>query len=172
MNKSRMLQKAAYHRFWATPLTISAFVLMSVTGVLMFFEQSSLGLITIVHQWFSWLFLLGVAGHITANIVPLKSHLKTAWGKVSLLLFTLILAGSFYSWGLITGPQLERPIEFALVKAPLSTLALITKTDSDALLQKLQNQGITASADQSIYDLVIQNHIDENKLLGIIFLPE
>jgi len=41
-------------RTWATPLTISAFLLMSVTGVLMFFHIEG-GLTTVAHQWCSWL---------------------------------------------------------------------------------------------------------------------
>jgi len=170
MSKSNSFLKNPYLRNWATPLTISTFILMSVTGILMFFEQESLGLITVVHQWISWLFVLGVGGHVIANIKPFKNHLKTFWGKVSVLVFTLVLVASFYSWGLITGPQLERPIEHALVKAPLSALALVTYTDPDALIQKLRDHGIDASSQQSIHDLVILHDIDENELLGIVFL--
>jgi len=167
MFKAYSFLKNPYLRNWATPLTISTFILMSVTGILMFFEQESLGLITIVHQWFSWLFVIGVGGHVIANINPFKDHLKSLWGKVSVLTFTLVLLASFYSWGLITGPQLKRPIEQALVEAPLSALALVTYTDPDVLLKKLKDHGINAS---SIHDLVILNEIDENELLGIVFL--
>ena len=158
-------------RNWATPLTISTLIVMSVTGILMFFEQESFGLITVVHQWISLIFILGITGHIFANIRPFKSHIKTSLGKVSILAFTLILLASFYSWGLITGPQLERPIEHALVEAPLSALALVIKTEPGRLIQKLRNHGISESTELSIHDLVILHGIDENEVLGIIFLP-
>jgi hypothetical protein len=39
-------------RTWATPLTMGAFLLMSTTGVLMFFKRNP-GLITVVHET-SW----------------------------------------------------------------------------------------------------------------------
>lgn len=159
-------------RNWSTPLTIGSFILMSATGILMFFEQESLGIITIVHQWFSWLFLLGSAGHIAANFYPFKKHLKTPWGKITALSFISVFVLSLFSWGLVTGPQLERPIELALVDAPLSALADVIRMPQANLIEKLKSQGISATPQHSIRDVVEQTQIDENILLGIIFLAE
>jgi hypothetical protein len=77
---------------------------MSATGVLMFFEWDR-GLTTVVHQWFSWLFLAGAGGHIATNLRPLKNHLKSRWGKASLAAFAVVSAASLFSWGYITGPS-------------------------------------------------------------------
>lgn len=63
-------------RRWATPLIIGSFVLMAGTGVLMFFEYEG-GLITVVHQWFSWIFLLGAGAHIAINLRPFQNHLRS-----------------------------------------------------------------------------------------------
>lgn len=158
-------------RAWATPLTIGSFLLMAATGILMFFELEP-GLTTVVHQWFSWLFLLGAVAHIAINIRPFKNHLKSHWGRASIAAFTVILALSLTSWGLITGPALKRPIERALVDAPISALAGVARTDINVLLGQLQAQGITSTGAQSLQDLVEQYGIDENILLGMIFLPE
>ena len=158
-------------RTWSTPLTIGAFILMSVTGVLMFFGWN-VGLTTVVHQWFSWFFLIGVGGHITANIRPFQNHLRSSWGRACIAAFTLVLAVSFFSWGLITGPQLERPIEQALVDAPLSALAGVSHVAPDALLSKLKAHGITATGEQSVHDLARQHGVRMNRLLAIIFLPD
>lgn len=158
-------------RAWATPLTIGSFLLMAATGVLMFFELEP-GLTTVVHQWFSWLFLLGATAHIAINIRPFKNHLKSRWGQASIAAFTVILALSLTSWGLVTGPALKRPIERALVDAPISALASVTHTELDVLLGRLQAQGISATGTQSLQDVVEAHGIDENDLLGIIFLPE
>ena len=158
-------------RTWATPLTIGTFVLMSATGVLMFFEWE-LGLTTVVHQWCSWLFLAGAGGHIVGNIRPFKNHLKTRWGQASASAFMAILGASFFSWGIITGPQLKRPIEQALIDAPLAALASVTGTDPDALLRRLRSQGANATAQQSILELARESGMSENRLLAIVFLPE
>ncbi len=155
-------------RTWATPLTIGSFLLMAGTGVLMFFEWER-GLMTVAHQWFSWFFVIGAIGHIVANIRPFQSHLKARWGRYSIALFTLLLAASFFSWGQITGPQLERPIEQALVDAPLSALADVTGQSQADLLAKLRQQGIEAQAHQSLGDLARSHDVDENRVLAIIF---
>lgn len=158
-------------RIWATPLTIGAFLLVSVTGLLMFFELDR-GLTTVVHQWLSWCFVVGAVGHITVNIRPLKNHLKSNSGKVSVATFLTILLASFSSWGLVTGPQLERPIEEALIDAPLSALASVTHTAPDVLLRKLEATGISATSEQSIRELSEKYGESENRLLAIVFLAE
>ena len=96
-------------RTWATPLTIGSFVLMAATGVLMFFEWER-GLAAVVHKWFSMLFLAAAGGHIAANLRPFKNHLKSHCGQASIAVFMVVLAASFFSWGIITGPELKRPI--------------------------------------------------------------
>lgn len=158
-------------RTWSTPLTIGAFILMAVTGVLMFFEWNP-GLVTVVHQWFSWIFLLGTGGHIAANFRPFRKHLSSTWGKSSVTVCALVLAASFFSWGLVTGPQLERPIEEALVDAPLFALAGTIRADPDALLGRLKARGIPATSQQSIRELSIAHGVGENELLGMVFLPK
>jgi len=165
------MAKVVPARTWATPLTISAFALMASTGILMFFGLDR-GLVSVVHQWFSWLFLAGAAGHITANARPLKNHLKKPFGRASLALFAAVVVASFSSWGLTTGPQLERPIEEALVDAPLSSLAGVTRTTPAALIARLQKHGIRATPNQSVRALSVASGLGENRLLGLIFLPD
>jgi hypothetical protein len=158
-------------RRWATPLTMGSFVLMSATGVLMFFGWED-GLTVVVHQWFSWLFLLGVGGHIAVNIRAFMSHLGSRPGKASLTIFMIVLFLSFSSWGLVTGPQLKRPIEQALVDAPLSALADVTRTNLDALLDRLKAHGIVASGKESIHEIAAKNGGSETRLLAIVFTHE
>ncbi|KFI33948.1 hypothetical protein CG51_03490 [Haematobacter missouriensis] len=158
-------------RTWATPLTIGSFVLMAATGLLLFFEWNT-GLTTIAHQWFSWLFLIGVAGHLTINFRPLKNHLKSGWGRASIALFAAILVASLFSWGQVTGPQLERPIMEALVDAPLSVLAELTQRQPESLLRGLEANGISAATDDTVAAVAVKNKVGINRLLGQIFLPE
>lgn len=158
-------------RSWSTPLTVGAFFLMAATGVLMFFGWN-VGLITVVHQWLSWTFLVGAFGHIVANIRPLTNHLSSRAGKIIVIAFSAILIASFFTWGLVTGPQLERPIVLALVNTPLSTLATMTNTSTGALIERFKDHGIVANSDQSINDLSRATGTGINRLLGIVFLKE
>jgi len=162
--------KAIPPRTWATPLTIGSFILMSISGLLMFLHWDT-GLVAGAHQWVSLLFLLGVGGHVTANFRPFKNHLHSRWGQASVAIFVTVLAASVFSWGLVTGSQLQRPILLALADAPLSSLADITRTEPRALLEKLQARGITATSGQSIRELALTQQVDTERLLGMVFLP-
>ena len=158
-------------RWWATPLTIGAFLLMAVTGILMFFEWDR-GLVVVVHQWSSWMLVLGASGHIVANFRPLKNHLRSRWGALSVGAFSLILIASLFSWGNVTGPQLKRPIEQALVDAPLSVLVRLSAVDAQTVAARLSAQGVDANSEQSIRELSMKLGQDENRLLAMVFLDE
>lgn len=158
-------------RSWATPLTISSFLLMSATGVLMFFELDR-GLVVVAHQWFSWLFLAGAAGHITANFRPFKNHFKSAGTRTTAIIFASVVVASLFSWGRMTGPQMKRPIELALVDAPLSSLAGVTHTEPDVLIGRFKAHGVVATEQQSIREIAIKSGVGENRLLGLVFLWE
>lgn len=158
-------------RNWATPLTIGAFLLMSLTGVLMFFELDR-GLVVVAHQWLSWFFLFGAGGHIVANFKPFKRHLASRLGKAALLGAGAIVMAALFSWGLITGPQLERPIEEALISAPLSSLAAVSGQDFRTLLDRLHARNIPAEGQETLRQLSALHGVDENRLLGLVFLPD
>ena len=79
-------------RKWATPLTIGAFFPMAATGVLMFFHIDR-GLTSGVHEWLSWLFLLGVAGHVMANFRPFTNSLKSRWNIPKVLAVVSSIVG-------------------------------------------------------------------------------
>lgn len=158
-------------RTWATPLTIGAFFLMAATGVLMFFHIEG-GLTTVVHQWCSWLFLAGAVGHVVANVKPFKNHFRSPFGQASVATFSLILVASFFTWGTITGPRLLKPVQQAIMTAPLSALAEMTQTPPEVLLRRFEAYGIPTTGQQSVRDLATRDHLNPNRLLGLVFLPE
>lgn len=155
-------------RGWTTPLTISAFILMAGTGVVMFFEFDN-GLMALVHRRFPWVFLPGAINHITANIRPFASNPKSTIGRVTVLAFTTILLGSFFSWGQVTSPKLIKPIETATLGVSLATLAGMQHVASDVRVARLRQHGVMAWNNQSIHDLAVANPIKEDRLLAIVF---
>lgn len=62
-------------RSWATPLTIASALLMSVTGILMFFHlETTLG--KVVHEWAGWAMVAGVGAHLALNWRPFTLYFK------------------------------------------------------------------------------------------------
>ncbi|MNJ76116.1 hypothetical protein D3C77_733310 [compost metagenome] len=87
-------------------------------------------------------------------------------------IFALALIVSMFSFGRITAPQLKWPIANALVDAPLSALADVTRTNPADLLGKLKTHGIAAVPDQNIKELAAAHGMDEFHILGLVILRE
>ncbi|MCI5121486.1 MAG: DUF4405 domain-containing protein, partial [Candidatus Electrothrix sp. AUS4] len=81
-------------RDWITPITTGAFLLTAVTGVLLFFHVAT-GLNKEVHEWLSWVFLIGAVLHLALNFGPFKKYLTQRKGQVLMGSFVLLLALSF-----------------------------------------------------------------------------
>lgn len=156
-------------RNWATPLIIGASILLAVTGVLMFFHLDS-GLNKTAHEWLSWLFIAGMAGHVIANLPSLKRHLTAPLGRGIVVVFVLLLAGSFMSFGGGKGKPPMRLIAQSVAAAPLASVAGVAGTSVEDLVRKLQRGGYDkAEASVSVRQLADGNQGEENRIMSLIF---
>lgn len=137
-----------------TPLTLGAFLLSAVTGILIFFHLDS-GANKLVHEWLSWLLLVGVALHGYIHFNLIKGYLRTRSGLLIVLACLLILALSFLPLSQGGGkPRFVRPIT-ALANAPLTTLAAVARISPQELEARLQKAGFRPGPeDQSLRDVV------------------
>lgn len=142
-------------RTWITPLVIGSFVLLSVTGGLMFFHLDS-GLNKLVHEWFSWLFVAGATLHLVLHNASFKKYLAARTGRWVMAGFVLLLGLSFVPLGGAGGakPPFVVPMQ-AMATAPLPVLAQVARIDMLELQARLGRQGLQVqNPAQSIRDLV------------------
>lgn len=136
-------------RNWATPLTIGAFLLMAVTGILMFFHQD-VGLNKEAHEWLGWAMVVGVLAHVVANWSGFARHFQRNSAKAIVGLFALLLAGSFF----LGGDEGVNPARLALqtlTQAPIGQVAALRGESPIALVTRLQAAGFSVSGpEQSI----------------------
>lgn len=137
-----------------TPLTLGAFLLSAVTGVLLFFHLDS-GANKLVHEWLSWLLLLGAALHITIHAGAIKCYLQSKPGLLIVSACLLLLALSFLPISSGAGkPPFARPIT-ALANAPLATLAEVANITPEELNARLSRAGLTPSPEaKTLRDMV------------------
>lgn len=144
-------------RQWATPLTIGAFGLMAVTGLLMFFHLDQ-GLQKPAHEWLGWLLVAAVGVHATVNWPSLKRYLTLPGpGRVIVGAFALVLAASFFIAPGADGEDAPPPVLAmqAVAKAPLKTVLPLTGKPFDQVQRELAAAGIQVDNDgQSIASLV------------------
>jgi len=140
-------------RDWATPLTIGSFMLMAVTGVLMFFHLDR-GLNKVAHEWLGWLMVAAVAAHALVNLPAVKRHLLLSrLGRGVVAACLLLLAASFATLPGGKAGELSPPVLAmqAVARAPLNQVAPLSGKPVDQLMRELANAGLApASADQSL----------------------
>ncbi len=113
--------------------------------------------------------MIGAGSHIALNSRLFGRHLKSAWGRASVAAGVALTIAALFSWGQVTGPQIKRPIEAALVEAPIAALAAVTRNAPHAVIDRLAGQGIAANGGDSIRDIALRSGIDENRLLATVF---
>lgn len=152
-------------RQYATPLTIGSFVMMSVTGGLMFFHWDT-GLNKVAHEWLGWAMVAAVALHVVLNWRAFTLYFKRPLAMGLMGVFVVALGLSF----VIPAPQKgggrpEFGVAQMVVNAPVSTLAPMLGTDVDGVIAKLAAQDVQATPDQSLAELAGGETVKASALL-------
>ena len=77
------MQVATSSRAWLSPLTGLAFLVIGVTGILMFFHVRLPGM-TLLHELGGVLFVIVAALHLRLNWRPLLAHCRQRRGRIAL----------------------------------------------------------------------------------------
>lgn len=142
-------------RSWATPLTIGTFVIMAVTGGLMFFHANTTAN-KLIHEFVGLAMIAAVVAHVVLNWRAFQTYFKRTTAMALMGGSALLLALTFVP-GLAPSPEGMRPdlaFASAAARAPIADLATVMGQDTDTVLALLAARGHAASADQSIADLV------------------
>ncbi|MEK8052851.1 DUF4405 domain-containing protein [Ideonella sp. DXS22W] len=159
-------------RDWATPLTIGAFALMGVTGILMFFHLD-IGLNKLAHEWLGWAMVAGVALHCVVNWPAFKRHLTAnRMGQAVIGVSLVVLAATF----VIQPPAKEGggspPVRAmqAVLGGTLAQVAPLTGRSVDALQADLKAAGFAISdASQPLKTLTGNDRERTGRLIGVLF---
>lgn len=142
-----MEKKMSGLRKWATPLTVGTFLIMGVTGVLMFFHLEST-LNKVIHEWAGWAMLVGVGAHLVLNWRAFTTYLKRPLAKGIMGISALLLVVSFIPTG-----QEGNPMKMAAEKmqeAPIEAVIAVSGMDLAEGMQVLAEAGVDVSEGQSL----------------------
>lgn len=154
-------------RKFATPLTMGAFLLSAVTGVLMFFHLDT-GLNKAAHEWLSWAMVVGVALHIGVNYRAFTLYLKRPLAVGIVGVFAAFLAASFLPLG-GTGGSPMAAIMQGLGQAPVERVIALTGEDTGAGLARLGAIGVAAEPGQTVAALAGGDRAQQAAILKAIF---
>ena len=155
-------------RAWATPLTIGAFLLSGVTGILMFFHLDS-GLNKAAHEWLSWALVAGVGLHLAANFRAFKGYLKRPRAMAVVATFAVLLGVSFLPLAGEGGGSPVAAVMAGMGNAPVERVIALTGEEEEAGLARLRAAGIEAAPGQTIGALSGGDRGRQAEILSVIF---
>lgn len=128
-------------RYWITPFTMGAFVLTGITGVLMFFKIRS-GLVTPIHEWFSWALVIGGILHVVDHWTGIRKHLEGPWGKGFVAGALVLVSLAVWPWS--ASEEHERrsnPAEAILAKATVAQVAALAGVTTESVISGMERAG-------------------------------
>jgi hypothetical protein len=157
-------------RPWATPLVVGAFLLMGVTGVLMFFHVNT-GLGKELHEWAGLVFVTGGLAHLWLNWRAFTTYLKRPLAAGIMGLGAVALGVSFLSIGGSGGPgEAIAGVMQSVGNAPVSVLAQLSGKSADDVVTTLAGLGLTgATAESTVSALTAGDREGQMAALGAVF---
>lgn len=164
-------------RSWVTPITIGSFLLIGVTGLLMFFKVRG-GVIVVVHEWLSPIFVVGACLHIWLNWGAVRANLSRARGIIIVGLFTALLAFSIAPFEEVEEHAREhghgqevigRRAAELLLRASISTVAELTGRTPQQLRDSLGRHGVRVASDEvTLADAARQSQVSPVRVLDAV----
>jgi hypothetical protein len=158
----------------ATPLTIGSFILVSVTGLFMFFEIQ-VGLIKPAHEYLSLVFLAGALLHCIVHWKAICNHFRTPLGKGLTLLFVGLSIVAVIPSGLgehedgEDGEHIARKATIVLFESDLNGIAILTHRSTTDVVKSLQNQGLAnVDANHTVQEVAKANQKSPATVLALL----
>ena len=159
-------RKLINNRKLATSTTIGAFIVASLTGLLLFFEFGP-GSVRATHEWISIFFLGAVGLHIYVNLKPFLNYFKI--NNIAPLLVGLISGASIFITAFDDIYAAEAVFQAALNSEFEEIVFLFDANLSDAI-DALQAEGIEIeNPTQTIADIAAANKLDMYDVLDPLF---
>ncbi|KPN63232.1 protein of unknown function [Aliiroseovarius crassostreae] len=137
-------------RQWATPLTVGSFLVMGVTGMLMFFRMNTF-LGKVIHEWAGWMMLIGVGAHILLNWRALTTYFKRPLAMWIMSVGAALTLATLLPVGGTNGPPI-RSVVMAVAQADEATLMALSGHDLQEGRTLLSEAGVDLQPGQSLAD--------------------
>ena len=154
---------------WSGALTIGSFIVISLTGILMFFHIN-IGLVKLAHEWLSWVFVVAAICHAIVHWKLLLGYFRNR-AALALMVPILVLGGLSLIPAGGNGPTHPLVQVMArLERAPLESVAKLGESDPSAVIQTLKASGIEVETPgQTIAEIAEKNGKRPMDVLLILF---
>ena len=158
--------KSILYRY-ATPFTTGLFLVSLVSGVALFFHVGPAAFHG-MHEWLSMVLILPFVLHMWRNWRPMLSYFKHLPMAIALVL-SLVAAGIFFiptSEGAGGPPQMV--FLQTVLKGKVSDVAPLLGSTPEAIVAKLNEGGLPATADDRLHDVAAKAGKSDMHLLEVL----
>jgi len=160
--------KSIFAKRYVSIILTGIFLVVSITGVLMFFMIESHSMNS-VHAWLGMAMVIIGVYHLIKNFTPFKSYLKY---KSSSIILILVLSLSTW-YALPEDEQLVSPkknIMKAVFMQPISTVSVFFKKDITKTIAHLRSKGLKVKDEtQSLMEIAKLNNKEVKEVFFIFF---
>ncbi|WP_421863738.1 DUF4405 domain-containing protein [Motiliproteus sp.] len=154
-------------REWSTPLIIGSSLIVTVTGVMLFFHLAE-GLIMTAHEWIGVAFVAIVGLHVLNHWKPFKRYFYQK-RALSLILGTFLIAGVL----LFSGDKEPHPLERVarqMEQSSIRAMAALQHRPVDELRIALESEGLRLTGnEQTLAELAQENDVHLFRLIELLF---
>jgi len=160
-------------RKWATPVTIGAFALSAISGIMMFFHLNST-LVKVIHEWGSCFLVIAGLFHVAGSWQAFVRYFSRPAARAIMAVFALLIIAFFLpTGGLAEGNGKKLPpalLSRALPEASFSTIAKIAQHQPEELMKELELKGIVVTdKEEAIHKITVRNNKQDVDILKAIF---
>jgi hypothetical protein len=141
---------------------------MGVTGILMFFHLDS-GLNAVLHEWASWVMVVGVSAHLVLNWRPFTTYLKRPLAQVIMAGGLALLALSFWPVSGGGGGHPAQLVMQAMARSDVATVIALSGHELQAGLDALEAIGLTAEGVTTIAELTGGSRDQQKQVIDVLF---
>ena len=153
------------NRNFVTPVLTVIFVMVALTGMLMFFHLFD-GYTEVVHEILGLFLVVCTILHIILNWKALKIHFKKKvflpaalnLGVISLL---FVVQQHFY-------PKTDTILYEKITTAPLEDAYKVLRVDAVEVTRRLEEQGIATEGAASVEEIWRRNRVSPNKVFNLL----
>jgi hypothetical protein len=157
-------------RSWATPLTIGSTVIVTATGLLLFFHTAP-GLTRPAHEWIGWIMAVAVVAHVILNFRAFKGYFRRPIALAILGASALVMGLSFVDLA-PAGAGGGNPVAAvmgAMGRAPVETVIALSGHDIEEGLALLAAEGIPAQGGQSMAEITGGDRDVQGQVIAALF---
>lgn len=150
----------------ATSLTTTMFLVIGISGIMMFFHFNDM-LVKELHEILGLVFVTAILLHVFVNWKSMKKYFSKKI-FISLAIVTIIVSGVFISQSLNKGENPKNILMQKVLTAPLSDSLKLLNGNYELAIKMLKEQNIEINDSQSIDAIAKANKTSPFRIVGIV----